>query len=63
MTKQMSDDVGGGCKSEAASVVGSLQGFPVVKTESPSKPEDFKSEQTNINCLKWTSSVRFDNGF
>lgn len=63
MTKQMmSDDVGGGCKSEAASLVGSLQGFPVVKTEFP-KPEDFKSKQKNINCLKWTSSVRFDNGF
>lgn len=62
MTKQMSDDVGGGCRSEAASVVGSLQGFPVVKTVSP-KPEDSKSKQTNINCLKWTSSVRFVNGF
>lgn len=62
MTKQMSDDVGGACRSEAASVVGSFQGFPVVKTESP-KPEDFKSKQTNISYLKWTSSVRFDNGF
>lgn len=50
MTKQMSDDVGGGCRSEAASVVGSLQGLPVVKTESP-KPEDFKSKLTTLIAL------------